>query len=526
MKLTFIRIPKSFLVVFCVLLLANGLIAQDAPLLVKAECKEWRGKTVAGDVAATCFSGKGKIQAVYADTLHTILYALVRDMKNGKLRKTGSLVAYDFGGSRELWNTPFDYSKEQFFLADSIPIISQDFGSRSLDRKTGTVIWKILAHVGMTTANGVGVAQPYANRLSLSGIDLRNGKEIWNQPARFDDIESFEIHGDTCAIFLSKGLHYINLDTGLGFYIKAKTSENKRAYNPNTAGAIMLGGMLGGVIGGLIFGVAFTYIPPSSAKSAQRSANSLTDMYMNDEGIFFSSYNDFYKVSFTGDVIWKIAAGDGGSYIRKVFLMDNNIYVLTKGMVNSESGPVYSDAVLFRVDKDTEGSFQSIQLNTGKREYVQDFLVQDSTVMVAMNNRLQEISLADLSVKKERVFGDVNQNSGFGDILNPPAIIYTDSVFKMDSELHPNDFFVENSNGMKIRFSSDLEPVEVIREEDYFTVLRNLGGGRKLVTNGTDDYLIDADGKKVLELAFSANVKVLGEWIFDFEEVKVIGVRL
>lgn len=521
MKLSFFHVPGLILCIL--LLLPTDSVAQKDHLLIKSECNSWRGNVIADDTEALCFSCKGVIQKVYIDSVHSILYALVRDSKRGKLRKTGNLVAYDFKQDRELWSAPFDFRGDQFFLADTLPVKSGKYYTECLDRNSGANVWRAESiQTELVTNRGIGFGK---NNQFLVGLDLRTGKEIWRKHASFVDMEILEIHGDTAAMFLSGGLNYVNLNTGEGFKIKANTLEKSRVL-AGGGGAVVAGVLLGGIIGGVVAGVAVSFINTSPGSATQRSDNSLTDMYMHEEGMLFTSKKAFLNVDYNGEIIWSVPVEKAIGPIRKVFVVDDAAYMLSKGMINTENGPSYSDAVLYRMNLDGTGTILGVQLNIGKREYVQDFIVKDTTIVVALNNKLVEIRLDNLGTIQEQSFGRANQNAGFGAILNPPAILFTDSIFEMAAEKHPNDFFVANKGGMKIRFSEELVPVEVIRQPNYFALNQKLSGQRMLVTNGTDVYLIDAAGKKLSDISFSPQMQYTGGLVFDYVDNRILGIKL
>lgn len=524
MKSRLFKAIGCFAGITIILLAMHGSIqAQEMIPFEKVDCKIWHGQPISGIQGFECISTDGQIKAIYPDSANAIIYILVQNMKRDKIQRSGFLVAFNLRRHMEMWNTPFDFIEERFFLADSIPVISGENNARGLKRANGTVAWTLQGSIGMVTASGVGVAKLEEGwEETVLGIDLHNGKEIWRKHADFEDIKTFEIHGDTAVVFLRGGLNYINLNTGKGFYVEAKTLEKYRTFRAANSGGAAAAGMLGGLVGGLIFGVVMASVPASSGRIKQRSANSFNDVYLDKTGLYFTSKKRFYKVSYSGEVIWQRPVDKSIGPIRKIFVVGSKAFMISKGMVVIEDMKRFSDAELFQINRNGSGVLRQVHLNTAKRSYVQDFLVKDSSIVVALNNRLVEIELDDLSTIREKLFGRASQNSGFGDILNPPAIVYTDSLFEMESDKHPDDFFVANRNGMKIRFSADLEPAEVIRENDYFQILRELNRDRLLVSNGDDVFLINADGQKVINQPFSSAVKYNGGRLFDFGGNKLI----
>ena len=495
--------------------------AQKSTFLTKSVCDSWRGNKIGVNRDAICLISEGAIQQVYVDSTCSIIYVLVRDGKKGKLKRNGNVVAYDFHEDRELWSYPFDFKDDHFFLADTLPIRSGKYYTECLSRHSGDVLWRVeRMQTELVTGRGIGLGK---NHQFLVGLDLSNGKEIWRKHTS-DEIDALEIHDDTAAVFLSGGLNYRNLNTGEGFKVKANTLEKYWMLGGGGV-SIAAGVVLGGLIGGAFIAVIVTSANGPSGSADHRSDNSLTDVYMHDKGILFTSKKQFFNVDYNGEIIWSVPIEKAIGPSRKVFAVDDAAFVISKGMINSESGPVYRDAVLYRMNLDGSGSILGVQLNTERREYIQDFIVKDSTVVVALNNKLIEVSLHNLGTIKEQSFGNTTQNAGFGTILNPPAILYKDSRFEMASEKNPDDFFVSNKGGMKIRFSDELTPVEVIRQANYFVLSKKVTAKKMFVTNGTDVYLINTAGEKLSEFSFSPQMQYIGGRVFDYDDNRVVGIK-
>lgn len=517
------RVLKSILAgAFLTCLLSSPLMAQQQ-YLQPVKCTTWKDRPITTDIDCRCVAVGGSVEAVYVDTLHAIAYTLVRAVKRDRALAVGFVAGYDLKAGKQMWFRPFNFIDDKFFLADTLPVWSNEHITEGLSRHDGTVRWSAQMSVGLVTDAGIGVVKiPAGFKYDVAGVDLRNGEIRWRKSAGLEDIESLELLGDTAIIFLRKGLNYINLNTGLGFYIEAKTLEKYNNFAVSSVnGGALAAGVAAGVLGGLIFGVVVVAIPVSYV-GGRRSANSLTDVYTDATGIYFTSMKALYKVNYQGEVIWEKPLDKSIGPIRKIFGQDDDIFLISEGMMVVNDIRTFSESTLYRGAKDGRGELESRQINIVKREYVRDFLVQDSTIVVALNNRLIEVDLSDLSTVQEKGFGQANQDAGFGDILNPPAILPTDSGFVYYSRVNPDDFFVANKNGMKIRFSPALEPVEVIREKNYFSVLKELPGDRSLISNGSDAYLIDRNGKKVRDEVFTPHVDCVGNWLFDFDGNRIL----
>ncbi|NEN24487.1 PQQ-binding-like beta-propeller repeat protein [Cryomorpha ignava] len=517
MKLSLIK-----LLLFVLILLPLEMWAQESPMLLRSECNSWRGTEITAGTESLCFSATGVVQEIHVDSSHAILYALIRESKRGNLKRDGHVVAYDLGQSRELWTIPFDFIRDQFFLVDSLPVITGRDETFCVNRQSGVELWRVNFEIGLVTKRGVGLGKDFN---VLLGLDLRNGKELWRKSGKFDEIESFEIHGDTAAVFLRKGLNFLDLQTGAGFVVEAKTLEGANAASGAGIGAAAAFGALGGLVGGLLLGVAVIVVSADAGPANQRADNSLTSIYIYEEHVFFTSKTELYKVNLNGDVVWKEPVEKAIGSARKVFVVNDAVYLISKGVLSTPNGPIYSDAVLHKMNVDGRGSILGVQLNTGNREYVEDFLIKDSTIVIALKNKLVEIRLDDLSTMQEESFGRSNQHAGFGAILNPPAILFSDSTFVMAAEKYPGDFFVANTGGMKIRFSEGLAPVEAIREKNYFAIRQKVNGNDMFITNGTDVYLVDSKGERLSDFSFTTGMKYVGGKVHDFEDNRIFVVE-
>src|SRR5690606_25679163 len=216
------------------------------------------------------------------------------------------------------WSKPFHFTRDRFFLSDTVPVMVKYGSSYGLDRYSGEEVWERQFEIDLVTKRGVGLGKEYTKE--VVGVNLQDGKDLWRKTGQFDDIESFEIHGDTAAVFLRKGLNFLDLQTGQGFRVEAKTLEAGNGFGGANIGAAVAAGIVGGLIGGLVVGVAVVYIPIYTGDANQRADNSLTDIYRYDDDIFFTSKSEIYKVNLQGEIVWQEPIAKAIGFSRKVFV--------------------------------------------------------------------------------------------------------------------------------------------------------------------------------------------------------------
>lgn len=483
----------------------------------------WRGTELSPQHEYFSLSSNVNFYQLYPDTMNSVIYLVAGVEKKGKRHRYGTVIAYDLNKNSRLWQVPIDFNREQFFMASGRPVITSNNHSSGLDPATGETVWTSQAEIGFVTNSGVGVARPAWESNTIVGIDLASGEEIWKTSIRYGDISSLQIHGDTAATFLYKGLNYLNLNSGKHWQIEAKTYGGPPASMANP-GLAILGSFGGGLLGGLIFGVAVAYIP-GKATVPQRVASNFSNVLITDKAIYFSSESNLYKTSHSGTLEWTADLEKKIGPVHKIFKAGDAVYLVSRGKEITINGPVFHHVVLHQIDTMGQKPIRSRRLDIDTQEYLQDFLIKDSTLVLALNSKIIELDQDSLEVVQEKSFADSNTKVGFGQIMNPPAILFQDEKFVSGSELYPNSYFVENPAGMKIRFSNELEPKAVIRAKDYFFI-KNRYGQNLLISNGTDAVLINSEGKKITDLNFSTRASRYGDWFIDYEQGAVLGVKL
>lgn len=503
----------------CLAGLSKNGSAQPLFRLSISECTFWENHSLDSLPGAQCFALNAPVAALELDSVNRILYLVLDDPRQGNRTDEGELRAYDLNGYSLLWKRPFETDEDYFFLFDTIPVVSRKELSLRLDRRNGNELWSVKYALLKNTGSGNALGYSKFNRM-LAGFNLRSGEQIWRKRLDQSNVPSVQMYDDSIAMYFSDGLNYLNLSTGEGFLFRAKTLENK-PWNVAVGGTVAVGVFLGGIIGGIIaLPLSRTFSNPAGAVSSL-TANKLTDIALNDTSIFFPSHDYFYALSHKGKLQWKIPLPGGLVGVRKVFIKDDAVFMINKGEASGPNGQFYSDPSLFKLNLNPVGLMQSIPLNRVEKEYVEDFYLRDSTIVVSLNNSIREVRYSDLAVVKERSFGKQRHNVGLDYILNPPAILRTDSLFQLSTVVCPDAIFVENSNGLKIQFSEDFEPVKVYQEKDYFEIAGHIDPNI-LISNGETKVLLDEKYQRVLSIDFTAQVKYSDGVFYDFSGDNVL----
>ncbi len=162
-----------------------------------------------------------------------------------------------------------------------------------------------------------------------------------------------------------------------------------------------------------------------------------------------------------------------------------------------------------------------LDIKTEKREYMNDYLIKENSLLFALNERMLEVDDSTFTVLNERIFDTGSTNLGLRNIVNPPYYFENESGFYNPLDDKPNALYIENSTGMKIEFSADYELKSVVKKNDFYKVNFEVGD-YELITNETDSYLINSKGKRLNELVYTLSARIIDGYFIDYTDRELI----
>ncbi len=509
---------KHFLV-FSFFLIVSGLQSQGYNYIISSSSRIWEAESISKN-ATTRIQTSNPILDAQIDTIHEVLYLVLDNLKNGKPLEEGVLLAYDLKSKTEMWTREMKTSMETFRLLDTIPSISTDTRTEIFHRDDGHVLKRYSGSIRfLASSSKIGIAKYGSGATSgIIGLDMFTTESLWERRTPIEvGVSDMVLMGDTTLSFLSSGLQLINVENGKGFY------ENLKISYP-ASGYVTFAGGIGGIIGGMISAAIVGGIGSAHSKSMILVGSQQKNWILDSSGVYLANQKELKKLDFRGNTIWRNPMPGKAKTVglSKLFFRDNDVFMVNNGIqYDPNSGTVYGPMFAARMDTETGGIKAYLDIKTEKREYMNDYLVKENSLLFALNERILEVDIENFETINERKFNTGSTKLGLKNIVSPPYYLKSDSVFFNPLEVNPKSFYIENSVGMKIEFSEEYELKAVVKRRDFYFQIQTIGD-YNLIGNGTERYLINSDGESINSLTYSQNARVVGGYFVDFKDNEII----
>lgn len=487
------------------------LCAQNPAFFPERE-PEWRGAPVS-DEGVSVFQAAAMIEGFDLDTVDHIIYLTLRDGSIDKPRDNGRLVAYHMETASVLWQREMNYNTDRFFLQGNIPLYCDRGRSYALDPLSGRTMWSSQVVFEFCAPGKMLCMGKYGRHgKSLFGVDLDSGQKAWEyEGTPLENMESFTLAGDSGIVIFSRGIHYINFRSGTGFSHKAKDSF----VNPTRG--FYTSYFFFGVLGAAVVELANSKKNNPSAGSV---GNEMSNVVVHDENIFFATVDEVISVDFEGNVQWKYKQPGPAYEMSKIFVHNEMVYVINAGRPVSD-GSVHGIFYFSALNRLTGRPHAEIYPGFDTAEYLTDFYIRDSTIVLAKSDGVAEYALDDLTVVRENSFGDPVFGSGLDKIVSPPYFVMADGKLENRSETGPDGFYIENRAGMKIEFTPEFELNAVVRKPQFFQ-FKQRSSDLTVLENGSDAVVLNGDLKILNTPELTRNVEIIGSHLYDFHEDKLM----
>lgn len=431
--------------------------------------------------------------------------------------RKGKLIAFDTGSNKIRWSLDMRYTDDYFILADSIPILYHRSFSSAYNWKTGDEIWKHKGQIvfsALSESLAIGFDRSYDYHDNVYALNVHSGNQMWRTTVQTEiELESAQFYSDTALACLSEGLIYLNLKTGKHFFLKQKLHKPNAGRIAVFAGA----GVLGGIFG-LIFAAAMYSNP-----SPKVAVGNLQTSFIFYEDHFYSFHKDeLRKYNMVGEIIWAVNCLQYTG-APKFFVNKGDLFVVQDGIERRTDGSLgYGDSGIMRVGTAMGEVKAAKQFTSQKENRVRDYIIKDSTIVVATESKIGEYSLIDFKALKENDFGGRNTRLGFSKILNPPGYIESKGNFRNATKENPNHFYTTNTADQKIEFDGDFEMVSVVRKRNFFQERVTFPSGLKCLENEYKVVFVEEDNQQVGDIFFTPNMQIEKDYILDRTENQIL----
>ncbi len=458
------------------------------------------------------------------DSLHRVAYLVTNVEPDKKSSTKGLVTAYDLNANQNLWSVPINIKTEKITLVDSSILISRIMSTRCLDRRTGEILWtKPVTYLSYFPKTGKLLTCSTNPPSDLNAVELQSGRIIWVYDAEMPiEVESLLMVGDTSIAFSSKGIHYLSLSSGKGWYHK-----HKLGVAGGNGGTITSAYMIGGLIGGLLTTAIIAATNSSTKYKANKELGSEQLNIAAEKGrIYFGSLNEITCYNEKGAQLWRSFFNYENVASPKLFIADESIYAVNYGIaLIPNSAPVNGIPSVQKINKWTGVEEASTDYVNDSKEFIIDFLKLDESLVIVGNNRIVELDLNHLEPITNKVFGAATSTVGLKEITGSSGYAKNGNTFELLENVTDETFVFENTGGMKVQFNKAMEPIQVVHKIRYFDIQKNLGE-RILVSNYRESYLIDKDGTLLTPIEVNERTNFVGNLIYNIKDSKLVMMQL
>ena len=492
------------------LCLPSTLFAQSG-----AATSEWNGEAI--DIAdARVIQTAMDVQGLYVDNLNGLLYATLGEEKQGKLKNRGALLQVDLHTAEKRWQIEMKHSEQHFILHDTIPLMGGSGKKKSnrLDRNSGATLWTSrdgkIFYCQPGANIGIGVSGP--GSYNLSGFDLATGEAIWSTKVPTKEVVQTKFMGDSAFVMFAGHIYYVNALTG-----ESTMYQVRRSSTGPGAGAYAAAGILGGLMGVLLLAAITDDFGPTELVGGD-----LTNTAIFGDYIFTSTNRTIYAFSMGKDVGWREDFLDDIFTLPKLMIHDDMLYLIASSFGADAVYPGQIGDQFVEIRNPITGeviarnSLQGLELGE-----VIDFVVRNESIVFAMRQGVIELRLDDLSTVKEQTFSSKTSAAGLQSIVRPPYFILEGDKVDNRSESAPEEFYMQNAAGMKIRFDTDYNMQGVVRKTSFFKLSQDIGDFR-IINNDKRSLLINHDNEIMSDIAFTENLRSEGDKLIDYDGDRIL----
>jgi hypothetical protein len=462
---------------------------------VKVFGRDFRSKT---DVKGIEYGFKDYVQQVGADTASGLITLQILNARDdGKLlTDDGSFSVYDPAQQRILWTTGINYQNGGVDQVGNVVIKSNLYDGRQiLDLKTGSILWKTKQPFFYTDPGkmvGLTYSNVKASKKVLAAIDLKSGKELWTRQLDGDVEwrETLKLNSSTIAVVAS-GLHTLNIETGAGWDHALVTNGKGKASNISS------------------------------------------NIVHQGSKIYFASSERLVCLTESGEVIWSVALTKELMSKSHLFIRNNALYLVNRGLINPGSEQIVYGKPFFACYALEDGR-QKFFTPSDKKEF-SGLEIRSQAIALISGNSIMKYSLVDGHLVATQSF-DINKKGALryfaGDLRFPAGQkLYrqtSDSVFHNLVHSDSSKLYVITSMQQSLVLDSQLKLVEEVPYGDLYAHYGSLGD-LKLLNNAEDvnkTFILDRKNKPQAELKASYDAILIGKTLYDSSDKKFMVIDL
>ncbi len=434
-----------------------------------------------------------RIHDYYVDATTNCITLQMRGTDGKWLNWKGNIVVYDLVNNEEKWRRKINYQGQSVTQSDNHIIFSRG-RSYYLDAETGEEKWKTKNPIFyINSSTNIAFAHNHKRNL-LQGIDLANGKVLWDRKIKQDyGWNDIMFLNDSTALIAAAGLHTVNLKDGTGWDYNAVTGQKDYS---RVAGA-----NLAGVAAGLLTGKFVITLGHDMIRDL------VSNTLISDERIYFADSERLSCFDYDGNNKWSIVFGKDVVSHSEIFLKGDVIYMVNLGYAFMRDRQLdYGIPFIAAYNKDT-GERVFVTGIGEMKSPIKSWTTTEDSILLLFEDNIANYSLTDGSVVLMRLF-DENE---FGQLID---FVTAFDYVKKDSGYEPMQDYIYAMNSDRVIVLND--SFEVIDEFEFDQIYRCYLeiDTYRFLTNGTNTVVMDDNNNEIALFEAGYNTFLLGDKLY------------
>lgn len=484
---------------------------------------------------------------------------------NGK----GKLFQFDISMQNSKWDKSIDYKKFKFFQQDSLILRIKDKKIYRINSEDGKKQWSTSNYlIYVSNANIIAFENSkwYRNKQIINGIDINNGKSIWNRNISLnygfhgvlrlndtvamlvaDGLHTYNLKNgtgwdryfsmaygcneilkinDSTKLIVAEGLHSVNLKNGTGWDFKEITgARDYTALITTSLAGIGLGLITGNfVYSGLTLGLIADNLISSSGYSVIYDA--VSNVLIHSSKIYWASKQNLVQLDTSGMVLWKYNLPEDEVSKSHIFINDSILCMLNFGYAFSTSqyqSVIYGQPFIAGFNKNS-GNKIYYQLLKDNKNPILGYKVKNNNLVVFSNSKLSKYSMDNGELIKEKAI-DTDSLGLLDCFVTNETYILKDSVLICLNDSNSTNYCIMTKHKKIIQINNQLEVLNKLDNKDSY-VKYLVKSDFKFVGNSTDSYILDKNNNVIANIKASNKAILIGTKLYDKQSKSMVVIDL
>ena len=462
-----------------------------------------------------------RIYQSYIDTIsNSITLQLCKLSKNEKtIKNKGKIVFYDLTDEKVKWTKKIAYQKSRLYQFDgTIIYTAAGLGNKcfSLNIENGKNMWKaetIIHFVDPAAQIGIGYKYGVNDENMLDGINLRNGKGVWQRKLNkeYGWNDWFRLNDSTWMI-VAAGLHTVKIHDGSGWSYHAVTG--KKDYKAATA--ITAAGLALGIFTG-------TYIIATGHNLVK---DVVSNVYSDSTGYYVASKERLSRIrKDDGTEYWYHLLPEDLTSKSSIFSKGDTLFMVNHGYAFMNNRLInFGTPFLAAFNKETAEQLFFNKIDT-KKNPILDLKVENDNIMLLSKDRMMKCSLINGSTISEKTIDGNVSGELKGFVSNR---VYFDATNSTMTNLVLSDisqkYIITDKNKVLI-FDAELNITgDIDFSQLYLAQLKT--NDYLLVTNEHQSFILDVDNNKVAKIDMKLRPALIGNKLYSIHEKSFFEIDL